>query len=392
MLYLSAIILSFFLSIVLISKRNKTPADYILAAWLGIIGFHLLAFYLFFTNQQLDYPSVVVLGFSLPLVHGPFLYLYTRQQTSCLYLYTRQQTSCAPFNKKQLLHFLPVILSFLLFAGFHFLPYGEKIEVFRQKGQSFRTQSLINLYGVYASGIVYIFLSLGKLFKYRKSLVHQFSNTEKINFNWLLYLIIWMVIVWIAILFEHEEKIIFGAASLFVLWLGYFGIKQGQVFSQNPTGSQESSLTGSRNDTETVRKIDLPVLNDNSDNLKYQKSTLSEQDASLIHERLMHLMAEQKPFINPDLTLNELAGILEVHPNYLSQVINSKEKKSFYDLINEKRVEEFIRLISLPSNQQYTLLAISYDCGFNSKASFNRNFKKYTGFTPRDYLKQQPAA
>ena len=82
MLYLSAIILSFFLSIVLISKRNKTHADYILAAWLGIIGFHLLTFYLFFTNQQLDYPSVVVMGFSLPLVHGPFLYLYTRQQTS----------------------------------------------------------------------------------------------------------------------------------------------------------------------------------------------------------------------------------------------------------------------------------------------------------------------
>jgi AraC-like DNA-binding protein len=89
----------------------------------------------------------------------------------------------------------------------------------------------------------------------------------------------------------------------------------------------------------------------------------------------MHLMAEQKPFKNPDLTLNELAGMLEVHPNYMSQVINSKEKKSFYDLINEKRVEEFIKLISQPSNQQYTLLAISFDCGFNSKASFNRNLR-----------------
>lgn len=380
MLYLSAIILSFFLAFVLISKRNKTPADYILAAWLGITGFHLLAFYLFFTSRELGYPSVVVLGFSLPLVHGPFLYLYTRQQTSN-----------RPFNKKQLLHFLPVLLSFLIFAGFHFLSYSQKIEVFRQKGETFRTQSLINVYGIYISGIIYISLSIFSLLKYRKRLVHQFSNTEKINFTWLLYLIVWILIIWIAILFEHEERIIFGAASLFVLWLGYFGIKQGKVFSQNPSGPQEP-LTGNRNDSEKVIKIDLPSYNDNSDSLKYQKSTLTEQEASSIHNRLMHLMAEQKPFINPDLTLNELAGILEVHPNYLSQVINSKEKKSFYDLINEKRVEEFIRLISLPSNQQYTLLAISYDCGFNSKASFNRNFKKYTGFTPRDYLKQQPAA
>jgi AraC-like DNA-binding protein len=229
---------------------------------------------------------------------------------------------------------------------------------------------LVNLYGIYVSGIVYISLSLSKLLKYRKSLVHQFSNTERINFTWLLYLIIWMVIVWIAILFEHEDKMIFGAASLFVLWLGYFGIKQGRVFSHNPTGiQQESSLTVNKNDINKAIKTDLQVFNDNSDNSKYQKSTLSEQDASLIHERLMHLMAEQKPFKNPDLTLNELAGILEVHPNYLSQVINSKEKKSFYDLINERRVEEFIRLISQPSNLQYTLLAISYNCGFNSKAS-----------------------
>jgi AraC-like DNA-binding protein len=387
MLYLSAIILSFFFSVVLITKRKKTHADYILAAWLGIIGFHLLCFYLFYTNQQFDYPTIAVLGFSLPLAHGPFLYLYTRQQTSS-----------APFNKKQLLHFLPVLLSFLLFTEYHFLSLEQKIEVFQLQGQAFKTQLVINVCAIYVSGIVYVILSLSRLLKYRKSLVHQFSNTEKINFTWLLYLIIWMAGIWIVILFEHEDKFIYGAAALFVLWLGYFGIKQVQVFSQNTPGPwMGSSLSVNRNheqsnlnDTENFINIDSPAINDNSDSSKYQKSTLSEQDASLIHERLMYLMAEQKPHINPDLTLNELAGILEVHPNHLSQVINSKEKKSFYDLINEMRVDEFVKLISQPSSLQYTLLALSYDCGFNSKASFNRNFKKYTGFTPRDYVKQQP--
>jgi AraC-like DNA-binding protein len=375
MLYLSAIILSFFLSVVLMTKGNKTQADYILAVWLGIIGFHLLCFYLFFINQQLDYPTLVVLGFSLPLVHGPFLYLYTMRQTSL-----------ARFKKKQMLHFLPVFLSFLLFTGFYLLPFDQKIEVFRQKGHPFEIQLLINVYAIYLSGIVYVVLSLARLLKYRKGLVNQFSNTDKINFTWLLYLIIWMAVIWIVILFEHEDKFIFGAAALFVIWLGYFGIRQVRVFSQSTPGpGVVSSLSVTRNYEES--KSD-----DNSDSSKYQKSTLSEQDASLIHERLMHLMAEQKPYKNPELTLNELARILEVHPNYLSQVINSKEKKSFYDLINVLRVEEFIKLISKPSNLQYTLLAISYDCGFNSKASFNRNFKKYTGFTPRDYLKKQLAA
>jgi AraC-like DNA-binding protein len=305
-------------------------------------------------------------------------------------LYTRQQTALVSFNMKHLLHFLPFFLSLLLFARFYFLPLDQKIEVFRQNGVTFKLESLINVYAIYASGIVYIILSLGRLIKYRKSLVHQFSNTEKINFTWLLYLIIWMVIIWIVILFNHKDKMIYGAASLFVLWLGYFGIKQGKVFSPNKPGLSGDNA-GSDN-RENILKIDMSSSDDILQGSKYQKSTLSDKDASLIHERLMHLLADQKPYKNPDLTLNELAGILEVHPNYLSQVINSREKKSYYDLINEMRVQEFIKLTAHSSNLQFTLLAISFDCGFNSKASFNRNFKKYTGFTPRDYLKQQPAA
>src|SRR4030043_1530333 len=87
---------------------------------------------------------------------------------------------------------------------------------------------------------------------------------------------------------------IFYKSTLFVLWLGYFGIKQVQVFSQNRSEPRMgSSLTVNRNyeesnlnETENIIKIDLPALNDKSDSSKYQKSTLSEQDASLIHERL----------------------------------------------------------------------------------------------------------
>jgi DNA-binding MarR family transcriptional regulator len=71
----------------------------------------------------------------------------------------------------------------------------------------------------------------------------------------------------------------------------------------------------------------------------------------LIHERLKLLLVEEKPVTNPDLTPNDLAQSLDVHPNLLSQVINSMENKSFFYLINEKRVEEFIRLVSQPSGK-----------------------------------------
>ena len=110
MLYLSGIIISFFLALVLVTKKHKSPADFILMVWLILIGLHLVSFYFIFSNQQLDYPVIIALGMPLPLVQGPFLYLYTYQQTSAL-----------PFNKKQLLHFLPVLMSYLLFGKFFLL-------------------------------------------------------------------------------------------------------------------------------------------------------------------------------------------------------------------------------------------------------------------------------
>jgi YesN/AraC family two-component response regulator len=86
--------------------------------------------------------------------------------------------------------------------------------------------------------------------------------------------------------------------------------------------------------------------------------------------------------------LAELAEALNVNRNNLSQVINTYEQKNFYDYINQKRVEEFKRVASLPENQKYTLLGLANDCGFNSKTSFNRNFKNATGLSPTEYLKK----
>lgn len=342
-------------------------------AWLIILGFHLVTFYFFFTNQQLDIPLLIVIGMPLPLVHGPFLYLYTHQQTSAF-----------PFNKKQLLHFMPPLLSYMMFGKFYFLTHEEQTDVFRLLGKGFEVQSMINLYAIYISGIVYVTLSLVRLLKYRRNMVQQFSNTERINFNWLLYLIIWMVILWTIVLFVQQDNLIFGVASLFVLWIGYFGIKQVQVFTQRPL--KEENQQENKGEATIVEK-DIPIENELTGNLKYQKSTLTEDEAFTIQEKLNTLMTEQKPYKDPDLTLDDLAKKLDIHPNYLSQVINSRENKTFYDLVNEKRVNAFIKNITHPASQQYTMLAVALDCGFNSKASFNRNFKKYTGYTPSEYLK-----
>lgn len=369
MLYLSAIILAFFLSFVLLTKKRKSTADFILVIWLAVIGLHLLSFYVFSTDAALRYPITFVLAFPLPLLHGPLLYLYTINQT-------RGGT----FKPIQLLHFVPVLLCWLLFEKYFALPTDQQIEVIRQKGVSFEWQVAVNRYAAWLSGLVYVSLSFYQLRSYRRSIVDEFSNTEKINFNWLMYLTFGMVIIWGIVIFVQQDAFIFTSAAFFVGWIAYFGIKQVQVFSQH------SSPPISRQSEPTTQEESQQVVPEEP---KSQRPLLTDTEATDIQERLLSLLQREQPYKDPDLTLTTLARTLSVHPNTLSRVINDREKKNFYDLVNEKRVAEFIRLSALPNSQQYTLISLAFDCGFNSKASFNRNFKKHTGQTPSEFVKQK---
>lgn len=372
MLYLLGIFLALFLSFLLITKKNKNAADFILSAWLCVLGLNLTAYYLLLTQQYQEFPSFVVFGTTLPLAHGPFLYLYVKQQTS--------QSS---FLLRDYLHFLPLVLGNLLFASFYMAPFSERLGVVIHEGEGYGVEMLIRAYGVYLSGIIYVSVSLWTLYRYRKNMVQQFSNTEKINFNWLLYLIIWIFIIWIFVLFIQEDSFIYAATAFFILWLGYFGIKQVQVFHQ-PHLSGSDYLVYENIDEDYFQE----EVNSEETEKKYKNSGLTDSDIDAIHSRLIALLDEEKLFVNPNLTLNELAKMLHVHPNYLSQVINSKEEKNFYELINKKRIDEFVKKLEDPENKQYTLIAIAYECGFNSKASFNRNFKKYFDLTPSEYQKK----
>ena len=130
-----------------------------------------------------------------------------------------------------------------------------------------------------------------------------------------------------------------------------------------------------------------PVIQDDlSVKRKYSKSGLTPEMAENLHGRLKKLMESEKIYTESELSLSELANLLNTLPNYLSQVINDKEGKNFYDYINMLRIEAFKTMVSRPENKKYTLLSLSYDCGFNSKSSFNKNFKKVTGQSPSEYL------
>lgn len=370
MFYLAGIVVTFFLVTILVSKKNKTEADKILALWLIAIGIHLTLFYLFITRQVFAYPHLLGLEIPIPLMHGPLLYAYTLSVTESL-----------PFRRWRLLHLVPVLLAYIIVMPFLLSPEEHKIFVYENRGLGYETPKRLMLWAIIISGISYVALSLRVLAKHTQIVKNQFSYAERINLAWLRYLIYGIGAIWVCVIFRNDIAV-FSSVVLFVIFLGYFGIKQVGIFTQAFPGDLPSGPAAEIQEETPSHSLAEPRKT------KYLKSGLDAASSESIYRTLVQSMHEKRYYTNPELTLAELARALSVHPNNLSQVINTHEQKSFYDYINSMRVEEFKRIVSLPENQKFTLLGLAQDCGFNSKTSFNRNFKNATGLSPTEYLKQ----
>ncbi len=380
MFYLIGIVVTLFLATILITKKGKNEADKILAIWLVTIGIHLASFYLFLTRENLLFPYLLGLELPFPLLHGPLLYLYTEAVTNQV-----------AKRKLRLLHFVPFFLGYLLFLPFISSPAEHKIFVYKNNGLGYETLTGLLLLAILISGLVYVALSLRLLAKHKRIIKNQFSYAEKINLAWLRYLIYGIAVIWIVVFFG-DDSATYSAVVVFVIMLGYFGIKQVGIFTQQLPPESRSEFKEIKDPTtESISSV-LPDLEEpgveEPRKAKYLKSSLNADSAEIIYTGLTQLMIEKKPYTNPELTLDELAQSLKVHRNNLSQVINTYEQKSFYDYINLKRVEEFKRIVALPENQKFSLLGLANNSGFNSKTSFNRNFKNATGLSPTEYLKQ----
>ncbi|MPS71946.1 MAG: AraC family transcriptional regulator [Chryseobacterium sp.] len=365
MFYLAGIFIACFSSFLILGKKQKTSADYILALWFWIIGINTIYFLLIFSGEYVRFPFFLGLEIPLPLLHGPMLYLYVRDLTGQ--------------SKKGytwILHFLPPILIYIILIPFFCLTSEEKKIVYENGGSSYKYLRRDIGILIIISGIFYVLASFISVKKYKKEIAQRYSNTDKINLNWLNYLIIGISLIWVAVLLKNDIAI-FTMVVVFILLASYFGISKVGILN-----SKDITVANVENETNREPMSD-PVI------VKYQKSNASDESIKNVYQKLLSKIDNDKVFKDPELTLNNLAIILDVHPNLLSQTINQMENKNFYDYINRQRIEEFKRIALLPENQKYTILSLAFESGFNSKTSFNRNFKKYMDCSPREFLKSQ---
>lgn len=122
---------------------------------------------------------------------------------------------------------------------------------------------------------------------------------------------------------------------------------------------------------------------------KYQNSTLDEDDKVGLTERIFKLFEDSEEYLAPDFNMNKLAELVGSNYKNVSQVINENFKKNFNTLLNEYRIKEACRRLGdLTHYGNYTIEAIGESVGFSSRSTFIAAFKKVTGLTPSEYLRQ----
>jgi len=231
----------------------------------------------------------------------------------------------------------------------------------------------IETMAICTSYFYYFYQSLRIYKEYRIWTETQFSDTETISFVWLrnfIYLIIaGEVFKWA---WGLADKLLGDLPfeqdwwwHLFtVLIICYVGIKG--YAQHHPLHLVYSSKN----------KLGEEILT------KTATSEPKENNFEEIKAKIESSMLQEKLYLEPELSLSDLAQKLKTNTSVLSAAINSNYGKNFNDFVNEYRVKEFKKQIKLPKNQNFTILAVAFECGFNSKATFNRAFKKFTGQSP----------
>lgn len=352
---------SFFAGLLIVTGKPLTTAKRLMAAWLFLICIELI--FALINSKVIEMYSFQFITFT----YGPLLYLYVIHITK----------PDRKFNWYSLLHFLP-------FAGFFVVSVIFRTEpLVRDLRSFFVPDKLISLrivYGIcfFLSITLYSILSFIVIKRHQDNLKNFVSYTSGIlTLNWLKVLSISFYTAYFTVfilgginMFGNYIPfdpyfVIFGFITLFTFVYSFYGIKQPVIFGEKIYLSEED-----KNGIETE---------------KYARSGLKEDQAEAYLEKLIKFVESEKPYLNRDLSIHDLSQLTDIPRHYLTQILNERHGKSFFLFINEYRVKEVISRFEDPKNDDFTILAIAYDSGFNSKTTFNSIFKSQTGMTPSKY-------
>jgi AraC-like DNA-binding protein len=305
------------------------------------------------------------------------------------------------FSKRHWLHLAPGLLYLVYSAVMYITDYWVLDDYYFLADQSDRDFDFWYQSAGFISMLVYFFLCLRYYRLYRRLMLQVTSYADTLVFRWVqrfLITFLVMLLVWLAFQFLGQYikgqyirswwyYLCFAILLYYIAITGYSNAVVTKVpFVANllaykpvlllPQPAQPSMV---ENNGEEIAYIEL------------EQTAATEPDAALQtwKEKINKAVIDNKAYENPELSLTELAQQLQTNPSLLSKMVNRGFAMNFNDFINYQRVQAVIAQLQNGRHKQQTLMSIAYDCGFNSKATFNRAFKKATGNSPQDWLKEK---
>lgn len=352
--------------------RRKSRSDFWLGLLLVVMGSGLVTAFIGFAHVYNAYRRLTFFPFEFVFALAPCIYFYVRSLT----------TRSWSFRARDLWHFFPAGLYFVyrlvLFAqDLTFKDwYDDHVNI--PWAQPVQNTLLVGW------NLTYLYLSIKHYYRYRNWLEHNYSSIELLKFRWLRNFLFlfggWIVIsagfefvdsflVKLSYSQIFYSEVILAVLTYYLAVAGYLRSTVNLLDFDRPAPERE----------QTTPKV-LP----NSLTAERKKEVVTPSKLGPLKTKVGDFMSLERPYLDPELNLADLARQLGLNTTVLSFVINNGFEQNFNDFVNGYRIEEFKRR-RRSSDDDGPLLATAFDCGFNSKATFNRAFKKFTGVAPSKF-------
>ncbi|MHB8208431.1 helix-turn-helix transcriptional regulator [Mucilaginibacter sp.] len=369
-LMLALVVQGFILAGLLFYSPKKISSNRWLGALVFIVSEATLLMELDYSGIWERYPILQLVIMHFVLAIGPIIYFYTQSL-----LFNRNK-----LTTREWLYFLPLLLEmkyqiiYLLYiSGFLYIPFIQHIYFLQATQQLLFGGFPLTTSVAFISIIIYVAITYRNILRYEKTT--QLPAYKLKDLNWikkLLYFLSAFIIIWLFSLVTNTmfSKNVLGVWDHYILYIP-------AIIFVYALGMSAWRRQNNMPETEIAEYIQKPT-----------KIYFSPSETENHIKLLTDLMELKMIYLNPLLKVEDVAALMSISDKALSSFLNQHIGTSFNDFVNQYRVEEAKYRLADPTNRNFTIAAIAFDCGFNSLPTFQRVFKQVAGVTPSKYQNQ----